>query len=60
MSNPARRVTELFFEQVLDGYYNKDDIIRDLLTWMSEDDVQEFCVRNEYLDTDIVWPENET
>lgn len=59
MSNPARRVTEMFYEMVDDGYYDKDDVIRDLLNWMSEDEVQEFVVRNEYIDTDKVWPKDE-
>lgn len=57
MSIPARRVTELFFEQIEEGLYYKEDVIRDLLNWMSEDEVQEFCVRNEYLETDVVWPD---
>jgi hypothetical protein len=54
MSN-ARKITEAFFEQVKDGYWDNEDVIRDLLNWLSEDEVERFVVQYEYMDTDDVW-----
>lgn len=51
----ARKVTEAFFEQVQEGLYDKDYVIRDLLNWLSEDEVEVFLVQNEYMETDDVW-----
>lgn len=51
----ARKVTEAFFERVKDGFWDNEDVIRDLLNWLSEDEVERFVVQYEYMDTDDVW-----
>lgn len=44
-----RKVTNQILEQVQQGLLDKDTLIRDLLGWMSEDDVAEFAERNDYV-----------
>lgn len=51
----VRKTTSAFFEQVKDGYWDNEDVIRDLLNWLSEDEVERFVVQYEYMDTDDVW-----
>ena len=51
----ARKVTEAFFERVKYGYWDNEDVIRDLLNWLSEDEVERFVVQYEYMDADDVW-----
>ena len=45
----VRKVTNQILEQVQQGLLDKDNLIRDLLGWMSEDDVAEFAERNDYV-----------
>ena len=40
----VRKTTSAFFEQVKDGYWDNEDVIRDLLNWLSEDEVERFVV----------------
>jgi hypothetical protein len=44
-----RNVTNQLLEAVAQGTLDKDVLIRDLLGWMSEDDVAEFADRNDYV-----------
>lgn len=41
----SRGFTCAVMELVEDGSFDKDSLIRDLLMWMSEGDVREFCER---------------
>ena len=41
----SRKYTNKILEQVEDGWFNNEQLIRDLLMWMSEDDVAEFYDR---------------
>ena len=41
----ARSYTNLILEMNDDGYFDKDQLIRDLLCWMDEADVKEFYER---------------
>ena len=41
----ARKYTNLILEMNDDGFFDKDQLIRDLLCWMSEDEVKEFYER---------------
>ena len=42
----ARAYTCALLELVDEGFLDKDQLIQDLLGWMSEDDVQSFCDKN--------------
>lgn len=46
----SREVTTKLLDKVEQGHINKDIMIRDLLGWMSEADVQEFALANDYVD----------
>ncbi len=46
----ARKITNMILEMVAEGTLDKDQLIRDLLMWMSETDVEEFAERNGLLD----------
>ena len=46
----ARKTTKMILEMVAEGSLNQDQLIRDLLMWMSETDVEEFAERNGLLD----------
>ena len=46
----ARKTTNMILEMVAEGSLNQDQLIRDLLMWMSETDVEEFAERNGLLD----------
>ena len=41
----ARKYTNLILEMNDNCYFNKDELIRDLLCWMSEADVEEFWAK---------------
>ena len=41
----SRKYTNLILEKVEDGWFNNEQLIRDLLCWMSEQDVCEFYDR---------------
>lgn len=45
----TRQTTEKMLELVKDEMIDKDILIRDLLNWLSEDDVEEFAIHNNYL-----------
>jgi hypothetical protein len=47
-SNP-RAYTCALLQMVDDGVLDKDQLIQDLLGWLSEHEVQEFVRRNDYL-----------
>jgi ferritin len=47
-SNP-RLITEKMIDLLAEEMVDKDTLIIDLLNWLSEDDVEEFAVANEYL-----------
>ncbi len=42
----ARAYTCRVLELLDEGMLDKDNLIQDLLGWMSEDDVKQFCERN--------------
>lgn len=46
----ARKTTNMILEMVAEGTLEKEQLIRDLLMWMSETDVEEFAERNGLLD----------
>lgn len=41
----ARKTTNLILDMVAEGTLEKEQLIRDLLMWMSESDVEEFAER---------------
>jgi len=45
----SRKYTSALLDAVDEGMFNKDDLIRDLVGWMSEDDVREFVRRNDLM-----------
>ena len=45
----ARPVTCELLDNLEEGLYDRDRMIRDLLGWLSESDVEEFARVNEYL-----------
>lgn len=47
-----RKYTNKIIELVDDGILDRDTLIRDLLCWMSESDVEEFYERNLRADED--------
>lgn len=52
----AREYTNRMLEMVEEGYFDKDMLIRDLLSWMSEHEVREFVDANRFfadVDADI-------
>ena len=46
----ARKTTNLILDMVAEGTLEKEQLIRDLLMWMSEADVEEFAERRGILD----------
>ena len=52
----SRQYTTQLLEMVEEGMIDKDNLISDLLGWMSEEDVKQFCRRNDYIAYD---PEDE-
>lgn len=44
--NDSRAYTCAVLELIDEGVLDKDQLIQDLLGWMSEHDVERFCVRN--------------
>lgn len=47
----ARQVTNALMEEVYEGMHNPETLIRDLLNWMSEEEVAEFARRYEYCES---------
>jgi len=45
----SRPVTSKLLENVEQGVYDKDALIRDLLNWLSESEVAAFARKNDYL-----------
>jgi hypothetical protein len=45
----SRPVTSKLLDNLDQGLYDKDDMIRNLLNWLSEDEVKQFARANEYL-----------
>lgn len=48
----ARKTTNLILDMVAEGTLEKEQLIRDLLMWMSETDVEEFAERSGILEED--------
>jgi len=48
----SRRVTTELLDLVEQGVIDRDNLIRDLLGWMSEAEVAEFGRRNDYITDD--------
>jgi hypothetical protein len=48
--NPTRKHTRYLLEQVEQGRFDNETLIRDLLNFMSESDVKEFCEQYDYGD----------
>lgn len=44
----VREVTIALMEEVWEGYHNPETLIRNLLNWMSEDEVAEFARAHGY------------
>jgi hypothetical protein len=45
----SRPITCKLLDNLEQGVYNKDNMIRDLLNWLSEDEVKEFARANDLL-----------
>ena len=45
----SRRVTSELLDNLEQGLYDKDNMIRDLLNWLSEDEVKKFAWQYAYL-----------
>jgi hypothetical protein len=45
----SRPITSKLLDNVEQGLYDKDNMIRDLLNWLSEDEVKTFARRCDYL-----------
>ena len=45
----SREITKKLLENMDEGCYDLPKMIQDLLGWMSEDDVKEFALQNNYL-----------
>lgn len=45
----SRPVTTKLLDNLEQDMYDKDNMIRDLLNWLSEDEVKTFARRNDYL-----------
>ena len=45
----SRPITSKLLDNLEQGVYDKDNMIRDLLNWLSEDEVKDFARRNDYL-----------
>jgi len=48
----AREITNMILEMVSEGALDKDQLIRDLLMWMSESDVEDFADNSGLLDNE--------
>lgn len=46
----TREYTNKLLDMVDEGLFDLEDLVRDLACWMSEADVKEFMLRNDYLD----------
>jgi len=55
----SRPVTCQVLDNLEQGMFDKDDLIRDLLNWLSEDEVKEFVRANDLL-PDAGEPDDET
>ena len=45
----AREFTTRMLEMLDEGMFNKDDLIHDLLNYLSEDEVKDFVRRNDFV-----------
>ena len=52
MNQACREMTRKLLDLVEQGAIDRDSLIRDLLGWMSEEDVAEFARRNDYITHD--------
>ena len=48
-----RKFTNKIIEMVDEGLLDRDELIRDLLLWMSESDVEEFYDRMNFLNEEL-------
>jgi hypothetical protein len=51
MSN-TRQYTEILLTMIEDGILDKDNVIRSLVNYMSEDDVKDMVIREEFISYD--------
>lgn len=49
----SREYTNKLLDMNKEELINKDDLIRNLLNYMSEDDVKDFCECNDYVDSEV-------
>ncbi len=49
----CRKYTNKMIEMVDDGMVDKDNLIINLLGWLSESEVKEFMEANEYIENEI-------
>lgn len=49
----TRYVTIKLLEMNEEGMLNKDNLIRDLLNYMSEDEVKNFAESNDYVESEV-------
>ena len=47
-----REYTNKLLDMVDDGILDNVILIRNLLGWMNEDEVKDFCIANEYIDSE--------
>ena len=45
----SRPITSKLLDNLEQGAYDKDNMIRNLLNWLSEDEVKDFARANDYL-----------
>lgn len=48
----SRQYSNTLSDMVDDGIVDKGRLIRDLINWMSEDDIRDFMIANQYVETD--------
>lgn len=48
----VRRYTNELLERIADGLLDRDEVINALVCYMSEDDVKDCCISNEFFDLD--------
>ena len=46
----ARKVTKKFLDRVDEGYYNLEQVIRSFCVYLSEDEIKDFVIAEEYMD----------
>jgi len=52
MATPLRKYTNKIWELIDDGLLDKDVVLTQALNWMSEADVEEFVIANDFIEAD--------